>query len=102
MQGGPARGAQWRSHGPLQWVPILRRGTPPGGRGGRGISHLDPLPTLHQRLAGASRVRRQTGAMKITRITMPALLATAVMAAPAVASAAEFEGTVRSVNRDQR
>ena len=40
--------------------------------------------------------------MKIARITMPALLATAVMAAPAVASAAEFEGTVRSVNRDQR
>ena len=40
--------------------------------------------------------------MKIARITIPALLATALMTAPAVASAAEFEGTVRSVNRDQR
>jgi Domain of unknown function (DUF5666) len=40
--------------------------------------------------------------MKIARITIPALLATAAMAAPAAAAAAEFEGTVRSVNRDQR
>ena len=41
--------------------------------------------------------------MKIARITIPALLAaTVVAAAPAAASAAEFEGTVRSVNRDQR
>ena len=36
------------------------------------------------------------------RITIPALLATAVMAAPAAAAAAEFEGTVRSVNRENR
>ena len=40
--------------------------------------------------------------MKIARITIPALLAATVTAAPAAASAAEFEGTVRSVNRDQR
>jgi hypothetical protein len=40
--------------------------------------------------------------MKIARITIPALLAATVAAAPAAASAAEFEGTVRSVNRDQR
>jgi len=40
--------------------------------------------------------------MKIARITIPALLATAVMAAPAAAAAAEFEGTVVSVNREKR
>src|SRR5688572_16419234 len=40
----PARSAQWRSHGPIQWVPIRRRGTRPGGYGGRGISHLTVLP----------------------------------------------------------
>ena len=40
--------------------------------------------------------------MKIARITIPAVLAATVAAAPAAASAAEFEGTVRSVNRDER
>jgi hypothetical protein len=40
--------------------------------------------------------------MKIARITIPAVLAAAVIAAPAAAAAAEFEGTVRSVNRDNR
>jgi hypothetical protein len=40
--------------------------------------------------------------MKIARITIPALLAAAVVAAPAAAAAAEFEGTVRSVNRENR
>ena len=40
--------------------------------------------------------------MKIARITIPAILAATVAAAPAAASAAEFEGTVRSVNRDER
>jgi hypothetical protein len=40
--------------------------------------------------------------MKITRIAIPALLAAAVMAAPAAAAAAEFEGTVVSVNREKR
>jgi hypothetical protein len=40
--------------------------------------------------------------MKIARITIPALLATAVLAAPAAAAAAEFEGTVLSVNREKR
>jgi uncharacterized protein DUF5666 len=40
--------------------------------------------------------------MKIARITIPALLAVAVVAAPAAAAAADFEGTVRSVNRENR
>ena len=40
--------------------------------------------------------------MNIARITIPALLAAAVVAAPAAAAAAEFEGAVRSVNRENR
>ena len=40
--------------------------------------------------------------MKIARIAVPALLAAAVAAAPASAAAAEFEGTVLSVNRENR
>jgi hypothetical protein len=40
--------------------------------------------------------------MKIARIAVPALLAAAVAAAPASAAAAEFEGTVLSVNREKR
>jgi hypothetical protein len=40
--------------------------------------------------------------MKIARIAVPALLTAAVAAAPAAASAAEFEGTVVSVNREKR
>ena len=36
------RSAQWQSHGPIKHVAILRRGTRPGGRGGRGIGHLPP------------------------------------------------------------
>jgi len=39
---------------------------------------------------------------KIARTTIPALLAAAVVAAPATAAAAEFEGTVVSVNREKR
>src|SRR5215211_2067329 len=48
----PVRSAQWRSHGPIQRVPIRRRGTRPGGCGGRGINHLvavarpQPVPDL--------------------------------------------------------
>ena len=40
--------------------------------------------------------------MKIVRIAVPVILTAAVAAAPAVASAAEFEGTVLSVNRENR
>src|SRR4051812_4731558 len=35
----PAEGGQWQSHGPLQRVPILRRGTRADGCGGCGINH---------------------------------------------------------------
>jgi hypothetical protein len=40
--------------------------------------------------------------MKIARIAVPVMLAAAVGAAPTAASAAEFEGTVVSVNREKR
>jgi hypothetical protein len=40
--------------------------------------------------------------MKIARIVVPVILTAAVAAAPAAASAAEFEGTVLSVNRENR
>ena len=40
--------------------------------------------------------------MNIARITIPALVAAAVAASPAAAAAAEFEGTVVSVNREKR
>jgi hypothetical protein len=40
--------------------------------------------------------------MKISRLAIPVLVSAAVAAAPAAAAAAEFEGTVRSVNRDNR
>jgi hypothetical protein len=40
--------------------------------------------------------------MKIARIAVPVILTAAVAAAPAAASAAEFEGTVLSVNRENR
>ena len=40
--------------------------------------------------------------MKISRAAIPVMVTFAVAAAPAAAAAAEFEGTVRSVNRDNR
>ena len=40
--------------------------------------------------------------MKISRIAVPVIVATFVAAAPAAAAAAEFEGTVVSVNREKR
>jgi hypothetical protein len=40
--------------------------------------------------------------MKISRLAIPVTIAAFVAAAPAAAAAAEFEGTVRSVNRDNR
>ena len=40
--------------------------------------------------------------MKISRVAIPVMVTFAVAAAPAAAAAAEFEGTVRSVNRDNR
>jgi hypothetical protein len=40
--------------------------------------------------------------MKISRLAIPVLVSAAVAAAPAAAAAAEFEGTVRSVNRENR
>ena len=40
--------------------------------------------------------------MKISRIAIPVIVASFVAAAPAAAAAAEFEGTVLSVNRDKR
>ena len=40
--------------------------------------------------------------MKTSRIVTPLLVTAAVAAAPAAASAAEFEGTVVSVNRDAK
>jgi hypothetical protein len=40
--------------------------------------------------------------MKISRIAIPVVVTAFVAAAPAAASAAEFEGTVRSVNVEKR
>ena len=40
--------------------------------------------------------------MKISRLAIPVIVSAAVAAAPAAASAAEFEGTVLSVNREKR
>ena len=40
--------------------------------------------------------------MKISRIAVPVMIAAFVAAAPAAAAAAEFEGTVLSVNREKR
>jgi hypothetical protein len=40
--------------------------------------------------------------MKISRLAIPVTVAALVAAAPAAASAAEFEGTVLSVNREKR
>jgi hypothetical protein len=40
--------------------------------------------------------------MNISRLAIPVMVGFAVAAAPAAAAAAEFEGTVRSVNRDNR
>jgi hypothetical protein len=40
--------------------------------------------------------------MKISRIAIPVIVASFVAAAPAAAAAAEFEGTVRSVNVEKR
>jgi hypothetical protein len=53
-------------------------------------------------LAGASRAGGEAVGMKIARLTTSVIVAAAVAAAPAAAAAAEFEGTVRSVNRDNR
>ncbi len=39
--------------------------------------------------------------MKISRIAIPVIVASLVATAPAAASAAEFEGTVLSVNREK-
>ena len=40
--------------------------------------------------------------MKISRLAIPVTIAALVAAAPAAAAAAEFEGTVLSVNREKR
>jgi hypothetical protein len=40
--------------------------------------------------------------MKISRIAIPVMVTALVATAPAAASAAEFEGTVLSVNREKR
>jgi hypothetical protein len=40
--------------------------------------------------------------MKISRIAIPVIVTALVATAPAAASAAEFEGTVLSVNREKR
>jgi hypothetical protein len=40
--------------------------------------------------------------MKISRLAIPVTIAAVVATAPAAASAAEFEGTVRSVNVEKR
>jgi hypothetical protein len=40
--------------------------------------------------------------MKISRIAIPVMVGALVAAAPAAAAAAEFEGTVRSVNVEKR
>jgi len=40
--------------------------------------------------------------MNISRLAVPVTVAVAVAAAPAAAAAAEFEGVVRSVNREKR
>ena len=40
--------------------------------------------------------------MKISRIAIPVMVTALVAAAPAAAAAAEFEGTVRSVNVEKR
>ena len=53
-------------------------------------------------LAVASQTEVQAPGMKISRLAIPVVLAAAVAAAPAAAAAAEFEGTVRSVNRENR
>jgi drug/metabolite transporter (DMT)-like permease len=55
----PGEGGQCLVHGPLPRVPILRRGTPSGGRGGRGIGHLTPDPEAadHQEGPLADRAR---------------------------------------------
>jgi Domain of unknown function (DUF5666) len=60
------------------------------------------LPALHLPLAGASPAAGKAVAMKISRLAIPVTVAALVAAAPAVAAAAEFEGTVRSVNRENR
>jgi hypothetical protein len=53
-------------------------------------------------LAVAWKAAEQACGMKISRLAIPVLVSAAVAAAPAAAAAAEFEGTVRSVNRDNR
>jgi hypothetical protein len=61
-----------------------------------------PLPTLHLPLAVASQTGLHAVAMKLSHVAIPAIVTAAVAAAPAAAAAAEFEGTVRSVNRENR
>jgi hypothetical protein len=61
-----------------------------------------PLPNLHPALGDASRVADEAVGMKISRIAIPVMVTAFVAAAPAAASAAEFEGTVRSVNVEKR
>ena len=51
-------------HGPLPRVPILRRGTSSGGRGGRGISHLVHTSPV-QRSAGILLFRRTPGGPEV-------------------------------------
>src|SRR6478735_5787874 len=55
----PARSAQWQSHGPIQWVAILRRGTPQAGAWvaesgiqgfAAGEARLDRVPVRDRRL----------------------------------------------------
>ena len=61
-----------------------------------------PLPALHLPLAGPSQATGEAVGMKISRIAIPVMVAALVATAPAAASAAEFEGTVLSVNREKR
>jgi shikimate kinase len=60
------------------------------------------LPDLHLPLAGACPGGGDASDMKISRLAIPVTIAAVVAAAPATAAAAEFEGTVVSVNRENR
>ena len=60
------------------------------------------MPNLHLALGHASRAAGEAVYMKISRIAIPVMVTALVATAPAAASAAEFEGTVLSVNREKR
>src|SRR5688500_1434012 len=74
----PARSAQWRSHGPIQWVPIRRRGTWSGGCVGRGIRHLGRRPDSSR--GGGAPI---PGAMELRARIRPTLRHAGLMAAAA-------------------